>query len=66
MSICSWMQTAAAYPFEDSELAAVTEESFAAGLGSVGLELLDDGIKGLQDSVERLASTFSNIAIDAE
>ncbi len=44
----------------------MTEESFASGLGTVGLELLDEGIKGLQDSVGRLASMFSNIAIDAE
>ena len=62
----TFVQAAAAYAFDDQELATVTEESFKAGLGSVGLELLDDGIKGLQDSVERLSTMLSSIAIDAE
>ena len=60
------MQAAAAYAFEEHELATITEDSFTAGLGTVGLELLDDGLKSLQDSVGRLASMFTSIAIDAE
>ena len=59
-------QAAATTPFTESELATVSEESFAEGLGELGLQLLHEGLEGLQEAVARLEPTLSSLAIDAE
>lgn len=52
--------------FSKRELETVTAESFAADLGELGLQLLHQGLKGLQESADRLEPTLSGLAIDAE
>ena len=52
--------------FSKRELENVTAESFAADFGDLGLQLLHEGLKGLQESVIRLEPTLSGMAIDAE
>ena len=44
----------------------VSEESFTEGLGELGLQLLHEGLEGLQQAVARLEPTLSSLAIDAE
>jgi len=51
--------------FSSSETVEVTRQLFEEGLGMAGLELLDTGIKGLVEDVNRLEPIFSNLAIDS-
>ena len=51
--------------FSERELDMVTAESFAADLEDLGLQLLHQGLKGLQESVDRLEPTLSGITIDS-
>jgi len=60
------VQAAAETLFSKRELETVTAESFAADLGELGLQLLHQGLKGLQESADRLEPTLSGLAIDAE
>lgn len=62
----SALQAAAEVSFSDAELAHVSADSFKSELGELGVQLLAEGIKGLQGSVERLLPTLSSMAVDAE
>lgn len=51
--------------FAPEETTEVTKQLFQDGLGQAGLELLEDGIKGLVQDVERLEPVFRNQSIGA-
>jgi transaldolase len=58
--------SAAEEEFSQQDAAPVTKESFQEGLDRAGLELLQQGVQGLVEAVERLIPDMSSIAIDAE
>jgi len=49
--------------FAPEETAKITKQLFQDGLGQAGLELLEEGIKGLKDDVARLEPDFKNLAV---
>ena len=52
--------------FAPEETVEVTQQLFQDGLGQAGLELLEEGVKGLVNDVERLESFFSKLAVGME
>ena len=41
----------------------MTKQLFQDGLGQAGLELLEEGIKGLVEDIERLEPDFKKLAV---
>ena len=56
-------ERAAAMEFAPEETETVTKQLFQDGLGQAGLELLEEGIKGLVEDVERLEPDFKKLAV---
>lgn len=49
--------------FAAEEMTKVTKQLFQDGLGQAGLELLEEGVKGLVDDVTRLEPDFKKLAV---
>lgn len=56
-------ERAAATNFAPEETETVTKQLFQDGLGQAGLELLEEGIKGLVEDVQRLEPDFKKLAV---
>lgn len=54
-------ESAAAAKFDDAETATVTKQLFEEGLGTVGRDLLEEGLKKLCADVDRLSSLDSMV-----
>lgn len=56
-------ERAAATQFASEETETVTKQLFQDSLGQAGLELLEEGIKGLVEDIERLEPDFKKLAV---
>lgn len=56
-------ERAAGSNFAKEETETITKQLFQGGLGQAGLELLEEGIQGLVEDVERLEPYFKNLAL---
>lgn len=59
-------ERAAGAEFAPEETSKVTKQLFQEGLGQAGLELLEEGIKGLVDDINRLEPFFKKLAVGME
>lgn len=59
-------ERATSLQFAPEETVEVTQQLFQDGLGQAGLELLEEGVKGLVNDVERLEPFFSKLTVGME
>ena len=59
-------ERAAQTEFAPEETTDITKQLFQDGLGQAGLELLEQGVKGLVDDVDRLEPYFQKLAVGIE
>ena len=59
-------ERAAQTEFASEETTAITKQLFQDGLGQAGVDLLEQGVKGLVDDIDRLEPYFQKLAVGIE